>query len=258
MAIMIEPDEPPPFRVLRPDAASRFLLTADHAGNLIPRRLANLGVSEAERGRHIGWDIGIAGVTEVLSALLGAPAVFQVYSRLVIDCNRRPDVASAFPVISEMTPIPGNVGLDKADKDARRQAIFDPYHQAIDGLIAARRAQGRTPIYVAMHSFTPIYQGVPRPMDVAVLYHRRPRLSRALAGLLVAEGELVVAENEPYSVSDETDYGVPVHAEHGDLDYVEIEIRQDLIETPEGQAEWGRRLARLLPRAVAMLDRATA
>ncbi len=251
---MLHQDEAPAFRVLREASGSPFLLTADHAGNRIPRALRDLGVSVAELQRHIGWDIGIEGVTERLSALLDATAVIQHYSRLVIDCNRRPDVASSMPETAEMTPVPGNRGLDAAARAARREAIFDPYHAAIAGIIARRREAGRTTFYVAMHSFTPVFKGERREMDVAVLYNRAPRLSRALAGLLREEGDLVVAENAPYRVSDETDYGVPVHAERGGLDYVEIEIRQDLIEDRIGQAAWAMRLARLLPQATSVLE----
>ena len=251
---MLAADEPAPVRVARADAASPFLLTADHAGNRIPRVLGDLGVSAAERARHIGWDIGIAGTTERLSHLLEAAAVFQAYSRLVIDCNRRPDVPSAFPEVSETTPIPGNAGLGQAEKDARRRAIFDPYHDAIAQLIARRRARGQKTLYVAMHSFTPVFMGAARAVEVAVLFNRNPRLSHALAHLLRAEGGLVVGENDPYRVTDETDYGVPVHAERGGLDYVEIEIRQDLIADAAGQADWAALLARLLPLAAAALE----
>jgi predicted N-formylglutamate amidohydrolase len=246
-------DEPPAFRVLNRDGASRFLLTADHAGRVIPRRLENLGLGEADISRHIGWDIGIAGVTARLADALGATAILQTYSRLVIDCNRQPHVASAFPVISEATAIPGNKDLTEADKAARQAAIFDPYHAEIARLIGMRPA---APIYVAMHSFTPVYLGAARPMQVALLYNRNPRLSRILAGLLHAEGKYVVAENEPYRVSDETDYGVPVHAEARGLDYLEIEIRQDLIADEAGQAEWAGILARLLPLAAETLGEA--
>jgi predicted N-formylglutamate amidohydrolase len=247
---LLAADEPGPVEVLREDGSSRFLLTADHAGRAIPRCLGDLGVSAAELERHIACDIGIAGVTRRLSALLDAPAVLQYYSRLVIDCNRPEGAESAFPVVSEATEIPGNFGLDGAAKEARRAAIFAPYHAAIEDMI------GVCPdaIYVAMHSFTPAYLGGTRPMHVAVLYNRYPRFSRALAALLRAEPGLVVAENEPYSVSDESDYGVPMHAEGCGLDYVEIEIRQDLIQDEAGQAEWAARLARLLPLAAASLS----
>jgi predicted N-formylglutamate amidohydrolase len=251
MGLLAE-DEPPPFRTEDGGGNSQFLFTADHAGRLIPRRMGTLGLGERELTRHIAWDIGIGGVTTRLAAKLGAPAVYQNYSRLVIDCNRHPSVASAFPEISEATKIPGNLNLSAEEKTLRQQALFDPYHQEIAARVAARRGAGM--IYVAMHSFTPVYLGVRRAMDVAVLYHRAPRFSKALAELLRLEGDVVVAENEPYRVSDETDYGVPVHAERNGLDYVEIEIRQDLIETSAGQEAWAARLARLLPLAAARLE----
>lgn len=251
---MLDDDEPAPFRILRPDGKSPFLLTADHAGNRIPRILGDLGLNEAEMRRHISWDIGIEGVTTRLSEFLDATAVIQHYSRLVIDCNRQPSVSTSMPEIAETTPVPGNRNLDDAARTARREAIFDPYHGAIAGEIERRRKQGRPTLYVAMHSFTPVFKGKQREMEVAVLFNRTPRLSKALADRLRKEGSLIVAENAPYMVSDETDYGVPVHAERGGLDYVEIEIRQDLIEDETTQAIWAMRLARLLPEAAAELE----
>lgn len=251
--MLLAADEPAPVQRLGPAGKSPFLLTADHAGRRIPRALGDLGLDAAERERHIAWDIGIQGVTERLAESLGATAILQTSSRLVIDCNRRPDVASSIPEISETTIVPGNRNITAAARKSRRVEIFAPYHAAIAAEIAARTARGQPTIYVAMHSFTPVFKGVARPMQVAMLYNRAPRLSKILAGLLRAEGGLAVAENEPYSVSDETDYGVPVHAERAGLDYLEIEIRQDLIADQEGQAAWAARLARLLPQAAASL-----
>ena len=247
---MLGPGEPSPVRRLNPNGTSDFLLTADHAGRRIPRTLGNLGLAPRELRRHIAWDIGIAGVTRGLARRLDAASVMQRYSRLVIDCNRRPDVPSAIPEISETTAVPGNAGLPDEEKDRRRRAIFSPYHAAIAAMIAERRAAGRRTVYVAMHSFTPVFKGVARGMHCAVLYNRNPRLAGALASLLRAKGDLMVGDNEPYRVSDETDYGVPVHAERGGLDYVEIEIRQDLIAAARGQTAWAERLARLLPLAL--------
>jgi predicted N-formylglutamate amidohydrolase len=241
--------EPSPVRLLNPSGRSDLLLTADHAGRRIPRALDDLGLPARQRARHIAWDIGIAGITQRLAKYLDATAILQRYSRLVVDCNRPPQVSSAFPEISETTPIPGNAALPWAAKESRSRAIFEPYHAAIAGIIARRRVAGRRTVYVAMHSFTPVFKGVGRPMHCAVLYNRDPRLSLALAALLRAEGDLEVAENEPYRVTDETDYGVPIHAEKAGLDYLEIEIRQDLIATPGGQVAWAERLARLLPLA---------
>ncbi len=244
---LLRHDEPPAFRVEMPGGGSPFLLTADHAGRRLPAALGDLGVTPEDMERHIAWDIGIGEVTVRLARALDATAVLQTYSRLVIDCNRPPEVPSAIPVLSEATAIPGNFRLSKDEKLMRRRAIFDPYHAEIDRLIKAR--DGRPTIYVAMHSFTPNYLGVGRPMQVALLYHRNPALSHRLADLLRADDDLVVAENDPYSVGDASDYGVPVHAERRGLHYAEIEIRQDLITDEAGQAAWAARLARLLPLA---------
>jgi predicted N-formylglutamate amidohydrolase len=250
---LLRGDDPTPVRTLRDTGRSDFLLTADHAGRAIPRTLDRLGLPESELDRHIAWDIGIAGVTERLSVALDATAVLQAYSRLVIDCNRDPSVPSSIPEISEATAIPGNVGLSAEARTARRQAIFDPYHARIRALLDARQAAARRTVFVAMHSFTPVFKGESRAMQIGVLYNRDARLATIMLDLLRAEGDLVVGDNAPYAVSDVTDYGVPVHAERRGLSHVEIEIRQDLIADEPGQAEWAARFARLLPAADARL-----
>src|SRR3954470_18613471 len=202
-----------PVRVLCPDGGSNFFLTADHAGRAVPRTLGDLGVPPGEWRRHIAWDIGIAAVTERLSAALDASAVLQNYSRLVIDCNRRPDWESSIPTISEHTEIPGNRGLSQSEREARRREIFDPYHRRIAELLDRRAAAGRRTVLVAMHSFTPVFKGETRAVEIGVLYNRDMRLAAIMLDLLRAEGDLVVGDNAPYAVSDITDYGVPVHAQ---------------------------------------------
>jgi len=246
---LLADDEPAPVRVVGADGRSDFFLTADHAGRAIPRRLGTLGVSENERARHIAWDIGIAGVTERLSALLDATALLQVYSRLVIDCNRDPGVDSSIPVISELTEIPGNVGLSPDEREARRRGIFAPYHDRIATSLDRRQAEGRRTILIAMHSFTPLFKRERRAVEVGVLYNRDDRLARIMLDLLRSEGDLVVGDNAPYAITDTSDYTVPTHGERRGLPHVEIEIRQDLIAEPAGQAAWAARLARLLPAA---------
>ena len=246
---LLAADEPSPVRVLRETGSADFVLTADHAGRLIPRKLGRLGVPERELERHIAWDIGIAGVTELLSVALDAPAVLQTYSRLAIDCNRDPSVPSAMPEVSEMTPIPGNVGLSQADRATRVRAIFTPYHTRIAGLLDARAAAGRRTVLAAMHSFTPVFKGESRAVQVGVLFNRDARLATVLLKLLRAEGDIVVGENAPYAITDTSDYTVPVHGEKRGLPHVEIEMRQDLIADSAGQAAWAARLARLLTAA---------
>lgn len=252
---MIQPllalDEPSPVSVTRPDGRSALLLTGDHAGRRVPRALGRLGLPEAEFDRHIAWDIGIAGVSAGIAQALDAVLIEQVYSRLVIDCNRPPRVEGSIPAISESTEIPGNLDLSPEDRAARVAEVFWPYHARIEAEITARTAAGRETILVAMHSFTPVYKGVPRPWHIGTLYGRDERLAVALRDLLVRESDLVVGHNEPYAVSDDSDHAIPVHGERNGLVHVGIEIRQDLIATREGEAAWADRLSRLLPLAAA-------
>lgn len=250
---LLDPDEPAPAELIHREGSSPFLLVCDHAGNRIPRRLGALGLSDADRQRHIAWDIGIAGVGRALSPLLDAALLLQSYSRLVIDCNRDPAVPSSIPEISETTEIPGNLGLDAAARAARLAAIFHPYHAQLSAILDRRAAEHRPTVLVALHSFTPVYKGVRRPWQIGVLYNRDARLAHALLALLRAKGDLVVGDNEPYRISDLTDYTVPVHGEGRGLPHVEIEIRQDLIAAPAGQQLWAQRLLSLLPAAVAAL-----
>jgi predicted N-formylglutamate amidohydrolase len=225
-------------------------LVCDHAGQAIPRSLAGLGITQAELDRHIGWDIGAGAVTRALAAALDATAILQVYSRLVIDCNRRPGHATSVAPVSDGTTIPGNAGTPPAWLDARESEIFAPYHDAIAAEITRRTAQGTPPAVVAVHSFTPIMAGAARVWQAGVLHNHDPRLALSVAALLRQDG-LIVGDNEPYALSDDSDYTIPVHAERHGLLNLELEIRQDLIATESGQAEWADRLARVLPRALA-------
>ena len=245
---LLGPDDPAPFRLHAPDSACPFLLVADHAGRAVPACLGDLGVPLADWERHIAWDIGIAGVTAALGERLGATWIEQTYSRLVIDCNRRPGHPTSIPPVSDGTCVPANLDLPPEARSARADAIFRPYHEAITAELDARQATGRPAVLIAMHSFTPVMDGRARPWQAGVLFNRDPALSLALAARL-REAGVVVGENEPYSLSDESDYTVPVHAERRGLPYVELEIRQDLIAAPGGQRAWAALLAGALPPA---------
>jgi predicted N-formylglutamate amidohydrolase len=246
-------DEPAPVTIYNVDGPASFLIVADHAGNTIPRKLNDLGVSAAERERHIAWDIGIAAVSRLVADALGATLIQQNYSRLVIDCNRTPRSATSMPEISERTPIPGNVALSECEKDARIREIFQPYHDRIEAELDLRRRAGRPVALVAMHSFTPVFMGVARPWHAGVLYNRDPRFAHLLIAALKRQDDIVIGDNEPYSVTDESDYTIPVHGERRGLHHVAIEVRQDLIAGAEGQQAWAARLAGLLVEAYRQL-----
>ncbi|AEO41194.1 N-formylglutamate amidohydrolase [Xanthomonas euvesicatoria] len=240
-------DDPAPVTVHNAQAASPWLLIADHAGQRVPARLADLGLPQAELDRHIGWDIGIAQVTQRLAEALDALAIAQTYSRLVIDCNRPHDAPSLMPAVSDGTLVPGNQHLTDSDRQQRIAAIFAPYHARIAAELDARAQRNPPTILVSMHSFTPVMAGNARPWHAGVLYHRDTRLAHRLLQALRAEPDLVVGDNQPYAVSDATDYAIPVYGEGRGLLHVELEIRQDLIADAAGQQAWAARLARILP-----------
>ncbi|HEY0339884.1 MAG TPA: N-formylglutamate amidohydrolase [Steroidobacteraceae bacterium] len=241
---LIAPDEPPPFLAARPQGTSNFVIVVDHASARIPRRLANLGVSAAELARHIAWDIGALAVARAVSEALDAPLVAQNYSRLVIDCNRDPRVATSIPTVSEVTEIPGNIDLSDEQRAARRREIFDPYHDHVSALLDARAAAGRPTILVSQHSMTHVFKGGRREMHAAVLYNRDRRFAGLMLETLRREPDIVVADNQPYFVTDETDYSIPHHGEKRGLPHVEIEIRQDLLLDADGQTQWAARIVR--------------
>lgn len=246
---LLAPDEPPSVTVERPDGSSPYLLTCDHAGNRIPRRLGTLGLRGPDLEGHVAWDIGAAGVARRLSERLDATLVLQTYSRLVIDCNRPLDSPDSIAITSEDMEIPGNRNLDPVAAEARAREIFHAYHDRIAAALDARQASGQPSLLVAVHSFAPVYKGVRRPWHVGILYGRDGRLAGTLLELLAGEGDLCIGDNEPYSVDDESDYTIPTHGERRGIPHVLIEIRQDLIATAPGQSGWAARLSELLGRA---------
>lgn len=250
---LLDSADPPVYRLCNPEGRAPWVITADHAGRAIPRALGTLGLSATDLDRHIAWDIGIAGLAERLAARLDAFAILQQYSRLVIDCNRTPGTPQAIAIESERTPIPGNVGISTAAAEARAAAVFHPYHDRIRAELDTRVALGRPAVLVALHSFTPVFLEVSRSWHCGVLYQRDPRLGHLVLERARREPGLVVGDNEPYAVSDATDYGVPVHGERRGIAHVELEIRQDLIADAAGQTAWAERIARWLEDALPAL-----
>ena len=236
-----------PVTTVNPAGGSRILLLCDHASNHVPADVAggDLGLPAAEMARHIAWDIGAAGVTEALAALLDAPALLTRFSRLVVDPNRGEDDPTLVMRLYDGTVIPANRLIDRAEVDRRLEAYHRPYHRAIDAALDRLRVAGRAPAIVSIHSFTPQLRGrPPRPWQVGVLWHRDGRIALPLIARLRDEG-LCVGDNEPYSGELEGDT-LSRHGTRTGLPHVLIEIRQDLIGDMAGQRGWAERLAPIL------------
>lgn len=251
---LLEAGEPAPVMAERLMSTSPFVFLCDHAGRRLPRALGDLGLPAAELERHIAYDIGIWPVAQQLAAAFEAPLVAQAYSRLAIDCNRPTHVPASIPEISETTEIPDNKGLSAAQRQARIDALFRPYHDRIEALLDARAERGLATMLIAMHSFTPVYKGVPRPWTLGLLYNRDARLAAPLLALMGQDNDHHIGDKLPYAVDDLSDYSLPVHGERRGLLHIGFELRQDLLADASAQAAWVAWLEIMLRRLADHVD----
>ena len=248
---LLVPGDPPPFSVFNERGTAPLLLLCDHASKAVPEALGDLGIPKSELVRHIGWDIGGLDAAIELALALDAPLVSSGYSRLVIDCNRWPGGEGSIPEISDGTSVPANRGLAKAEVDARAEACFWPYHREVDRRLDRMTAGGQAIALLVVHSFTPEMNSFQRPWHVGVLWNDDARLPDPLLAELRRDRTLVVGDNEPYSARASYEYTLNAHARPRRLPHCSLEVRQDLIDTPDTARTWGRRLAPAIRAAVA-------
>jgi predicted N-formylglutamate amidohydrolase len=230
------PGDPDPVLIHGAERRSPFLLTSDHAGNAVPKGLGDLGLSREHLGAHIAWDIDIWPIAIAVADALDAPLFGQAYSRLVIDSNRKIAARDSIATISDGVTVPGNADLTVEERKRRYDLIMRPYQDRIAAEIAARP---KPLCIVSMHSCTAqLSGGKKRPWHIGVISGPDDRMRRRVFAALSADsGGLVIGDNEPYIVSMEKDYTLPVHAEAAGIPYVEFEMRND---SYKDQASRGR------------------
>jgi predicted N-formylglutamate amidohydrolase len=242
---LLEASDPAPVMRLGSPRNFPWLFVADHAGNALPRRVGALGLSSKRLGEHIAIDIGVWALTAMIVEALGAEAIGQAYSRLLVDCNRRPGTPASMPEISDGWIVTGNLKLAPSEAQARIAEVFAPYHEAIGESIAQRRGEPGFAL-CAMHSFTRTMGGARRAVDIGIIHGPDATIADRLLAALEGACDLTVGRNVPYRIDFDGDHTLPVHAQAAGLAYVEIEVCQDLIGTPAGR----ERIAALLIPAV--------
>lgn len=219
----------PAFEIICPDGQGPVVLVCEHASCVIPPEFDNLGLDDPALGSHAAWDIGARDLAVALSALFEAPLVAGGVSRLVYDLNRPLEAASAIPEVSEIFEIPGNQGLTDDARQARFDAYHLPFHQALADVLDARAPSAM----ITVHSFTPVYNGVSRPVEIGYLHDKSADLAKAALAVEQAQGHYLAALNEPYAATDGVTYTLAKHGEVNGIPALMIEVRNDLIDTPE-------------------------
>lgn len=235
------------------DAPGPFLLVCEHASNHFPVTFGTLGLSPEARNAHIAWDPGALGLARHLARLLDAPLVAAGVSRLVYDLNRPPHSPGAMAAHSETFEIPGNTRLSTAERWRRTEIVYLPFHAELRTEIARRLAGGRPPVIVTIHSFTPVWYGQPRAVEFGIIHDADPALAMAVLAEAKARTRLDCRLNEPYSAADEVTHTLRLHATPFALANVMLEIRNDLIATPEAEAAMAATLAPVLKAALAAI-----
>ncbi|SFR60679.1 Predicted N-formylglutamate amidohydrolase [Yoonia tamlensis] len=228
-----------PVQIDNPTGRSAAVLVCEHASCNIPAALAGLGLSQDARQSHAAWDPGALAVAQRMSQRLDAVLVSSTVSRLVYDCNRPPSAPDAMPAKSEVFDVPGNVGLTQAARDARTNAYYLPFQTAL----AAQIAKMHAPIIVTIHSFTPVYHGQARAVEIGVLHDDDTRLADAMLETAAAHTSALVLRNDPYGPENGVTHTLREHALPGGHLNVMLEVRNDLIATPATQTAMGDMIA---------------
>ncbi len=245
-------DNGAPAQVVNKNGQSPIVLVCEHASCHIPAVLNKLGLGDENRTAHIAWDIGAEPMARLVSTQLDAPLIVQKYSRLVYDCNRPPDNPSAWPEKSEATEIPGNVGLSAAQKSDRVEQIYKPFHQSVSDFVNQRQQGDIEPVIVTIHSFTAMYHGNFREVELGVLHDEDTRFADAILDL--APDDYVARRNDPYGPEDGVTHTLNLHGGARGLKNVMLEVRNDLIANEAGQAIWAARLAELLSKSLSLTE----
>lgn len=236
--------------LFQPEASGPVLFVCEHASAHIPPAYDHLGLAPGDRLSHAAWDPGAAALTQALAQQFQSPAVLGTVSRLVYDCNRPPEAPSAMTPQSERIRVPGNENLSPQQRAARVAEVYDPFCQAVRSQITRHPPEA----FVTVHSFTPIYHGTPREVEIGLLHDADTRLTDLmLTQAAQIAGPRKIERNAPYGPDDGVTHTLHLHALPRALPNVMIEVRNDLLTTPADIAQIATLLGTLLHPALTAL-----
>jgi predicted N-formylglutamate amidohydrolase len=247
---LLEVGEKPVVEIINPEGKAPLVLVCEHASNTIPDYFNGLGLSQKARQSHIAWDPGALPVALALSRAFDAPLVCARISRLVYDCNRPPSAPSAIPAKSEDAVIPGNANISQAEGRARIEQIYQPFNQTLEHTIARHLANGNKPALVTIHSFTPVFLGRQRLVELGILHSSDTTLADKMLSGAPQITELRVERNQPYGPADGVSHTLDIHGIANGLANVMIEIRNDLLTTPEAVESVAQTLQTMIEQAL--------
>lgn len=243
------------FEIINENGRTPVLLVCEHASNDVPDHLNNLGVTQEALGYHIAWDPGALDVAKALSAKFDCPLFAATLSRLVYDCNRPPEAADAFPAVSEIYEIPGNADLSDEDIQWRVDHVYKPFQAGLSAAVAKQVDRTGTAFIVTIHSFTPVYNGNRREVEIGILHDSDSRFADLILERVTDKTDLIVKRNEPYDATDGVTYTLREHGVKNNLQNVMIEIRNDLISDATGVEKIADTLHRLIDEALAQSNK---
>ena len=248
---LIRPGDPAPYSWYNADGRAPIFVVCDHASREFPAAMNRLGLAPWVMDQHVVCDFGAARMTRSLAERFDAPALLAGYSRVVVDLNRCLDDPTCFIQVSDGIAIPGNLEISNDDRELRTRSFYRPYHDAIASRLAEFEANGIVPVLVAVHSCTPVFDKFVRPWHIGVLWDKDPRIAIPLLERLNRIDNICVGANEPYSGRHPHDFTVDFHAESAGLPNINLEFRQDLIESREGTRVWAERVGDIMQEILA-------
>lgn len=191
---------------------------------------------------HWGWDPGAEAVARAVAVLTGWPVVLAGFSRLLADPNRAPQSPELSRREADGYPIQWNAptALGTVPGPDRMTSFYEPFHACVHAMLQRHPSAG----ILSIHSFTPVYLGKPRTLDIGVLFDHDEALAvNMLEQLQAAAPEAQIAYNEPYSGKNGLMYSPHLHATRSGRPAVELEIRQDLATDHTTRCMWSRHIA---------------